>query len=832
MRPDQNPWVFVGRERERELLLRQFGERRVVALLGEAGVGKTTLVREAAARAEWTLLEAGGLATLSWLPFLPLRRAFGRGFAGDTAYVAAAVEEALGEAALFVDDLQWADAQTAALLPLLAGRVRLVIAVRTGDAGTSAALDIAAVAGAELLPLGPLPRAEAAELARVLHPGLQEPAVRRLAERSGGNPFLLEQLAETGEAGKSLRLSVAASLRALSPEGRYAIAALALLGRPAEARLLGSGTADILAAGLASGDGDGEVVIRHALLAEAAVEAMADEERQRIHSRLAAALDDPGEAARHHGAAGERALAHERALLAVERAATPGERAAHLEVAAANAAGAAAAAHRVRAAAALAEAGRYEAAEALLEATGHDEPALAAESALIRSRAREAAHDVAGARAALAGGDGLAVGSDLEVRLAVQRVRLMLVDGSDPEETLDRAVAMHVLARSRRCHEAEALHTLARAKHAAGREDWHGDLQGVIAAARTSGDAGLEFAAAESLGAFLLDTARGDAGRAVVSDVARRARDLDLTSWERRLLARAAWIDLHGGRFRECADAGEALLFEALDPWQRFLVTYMTAQASIDLGRHRRARELIDELAGRATDEAQERQRLWTLADAEFWAGRPREAIAAAEELLARFPRETSTFARLARGWAYADLGADPGPPTVVPRSPLLAGAGPELEGLSCLAQGRDAEAAELFIDAAARWAHRHVRGELRCLWGAGEALRRSGGSGAVDRLLVAERRAIEHGHGPLLDRTRRSLRLAGVRRDAPRVRTGALTGRELEVLELVAEGLVNDEIARRLGIGRPTVVRLIRSAQQKLGAGTRAHAAALAVQR
>jgi DNA-binding CsgD family transcriptional regulator len=51
-------------------------------------------------------------------------------------------------------------------------------------------------------------------------------------------------------------------------------------------------------------------------------------------------------------------------------------------------------------------------------------------------------------------------------------------------------------------------------------------------------------------------------------------------------------------------------------------------------------------------------------------------------------------------------------------------------------------------------------------------------------------------------------------------------------VLELVAEGLANDEIARRLGLGRPTVVRLIRSAQQKLGAGSRAQAAALAVLR
>jgi DNA-binding CsgD family transcriptional regulator len=830
VRPDDNPSVFVGRHREAELLLRRFREGHLVAVLGEAGVGKTRLIREAAALAGWRLLEAGGLATLSWLPYLPLRRAFGRVLEGDTAYVAAAVEEALGEAVLFVDDFQWADAQTAALLPLLAGRIRLVIAIRQGDAETSAALATAAAVGAMLLPLQPLAPADAARLARALRPELTEPAARRLAERSGGNPFLLEQLGETGEAAESLRLSVGASLRTLSPAGRQAIAALALLGRPAEQPLLGSGAAEVLAAGLATGDG--EVVIRHALLAEATVETLSEEERRRIHARLAAALDDPGEAARHHAAAGERALAYERALLALERASTPGERAAHLEVAAANADGTAAAALRVRAAAALAEAGRFEAAEAVLAVTRAADPALASETALIRSRAREAARDVGGARAALAEGDGLAVGPDLEVRLAVQRVRLLLADETGSGGTLEQAAAAYELARLRRSHEAEALYALARAKRDAGRDDWAGDLREVIAAARSSGDAGLEFASAESLGSFLLDSGEGDAGRAVVTEVARRARELDLTSWERRLLARAAWIDLHGGRFRESADAGEALLLEALDPWQRFLVAYMTAQASVDLGRHRRARALVDELARRATDEGQERQRLWTLADAEFWAGRPREAIAAAEELLVRFPQETSTFARLTRGWAYADLGADPGPPTVVPRSPLLAGAQPELEGLSCLAQGRDGEAAELFLEAAARWARRHVRGELRSLWAAGEALRRAGRRSAVDHLLVVERRAAEHEHRPLLDRTRRSLRLAGVRRDAPRRRSGALTGRELEVLELVAEGLANDEIARRLGLGRPTVVRLIRSAQRKLGAGSRAQAAALAVQR
>jgi DNA-binding CsgD family transcriptional regulator len=820
--------VFVGREREGELLLHRFREERLVAVLGEAGVGKTTLIRAVAARAGWRLLEAGGLATLSWLPYLPLRRAFACDFEGDAAYVAAAVEEDLGEAALFVDDLQWADPQTAALLPLLGGRIRMVIAVRRGDPATSAALAVAAAARAELLPLEPLARGEAAELARALHPGLPEPAVLRLAERSGGNPFLLEQLAESGEAGTSLRLSVAASLRALSPAGRVAIVALALLGRPAEPSLLGPGAAEILSAGLATGKD--EVAIRHALLAEATAETLTDEERRRSHARLAAVLDDPGEAARHHAAAGERALAHEQALLALASASTPGERAAHLEIAAENADGAAAAALRVRAAAALAESGRYEAAEALLQATPLADPALAAESALIRSRAREAADDLAGSRAALAESDGLAAASDVDVLLAVQRVRLLLAEHGDSGETLERATAAYALARSRQLHEAEALYALAKAKRDAGREGWDADLRKVLAAAGASGDSGLEFAAAESLGAFLFDSARGDAGRAVVAEAAARARELDLPSWERRLLARVAWIDLHGGRFRACADAGEALLLEALDPWQRFLAAYLTAQASIDLGRHRRARELIDELGRRATGEGQERQRLWTLADAELWAGRPREAMAAADELLSRFPQETSAFARLARAWACIDLGLDPGRPTVEPRSQLLAGARPELEGVWHLAQGRDDAAAELFAEAAERWAHRHVRGELRALWAAGEALRRAGRETAVERLLAAEERAVGHAHRPLLDRTRRSLRLAGVRRDAPRARAGALTGRELEVLELVAEGLVNDEIARRLGLGRPTVARHIRSAQQKLGAGTRAQAAALAL--
>ena len=169
---------------------------------------------------------------------------------------------------------------------------------------------------------------------------------------------------------------------------------------------------------------------------------------------------------------------------------------------------------------------------------------------------------------------------------------------------------------------------------------------------------------------------------------------------------------------------------------------------------------------------------------------------------------------------------------TTVTRSPLLAGVRPELDAVSLLVRGEHVEAASRFFAAASAWAGRHARGELRCLWAGGEALRRAGRADeAIERLLVAEARAAVHEHLPLLMRVRRSLRLAGVRRTVPRTAAGQLTGREAEVLELVAAGLTNDEIARRLGIGRPTVVRLIKSAQQKLGASSRTQAAALAAE-
>lgn len=59
-----------------------------------------------------------------------------------------------------------------------------------------------------------------------------------------------------------------------------------------------------------------------------------------------------------------------------------------------------------------------------------------------------------------------------------------------------------------------------------------------------------------------------------------------------------------------------------------------------------------------------------------------------------------------------------------------------------------------------------------------------------------------------------------------------SLTPRELEVLQLVAEGLRNKEVAYRLSIAEDTVKMHMRSLSQKLGVNDRTHAVMVAVRR
>ena len=73
-------------------------------------------------------------------------------------------------------------------------------------------------------------------------------------------------------------------------------------------------------------------------------------------------------------------------------------------------------------------------------------------------------------------------------------------------------------------------------------------------------------------------------------------------------------------------------------------------------------------------------------------------------------------------------------------------------------------------------------------------------------------------------------------REPAPRVRLKPvgvedLSGREREVLSLIAAGYSNDEIADILGVGRNTVKSYVRTAYGKIGVSRRSHAVLWAVQ-
>jgi DNA-binding CsgD family transcriptional regulator/tetratricopeptide (TPR) repeat protein len=457
---------------------------------------------------------------------------------------------------------------------------------------------------------------------------------------------------------------------------------------------------------------------------------------------------------------------------------------------------------------------------------------LRAEVALLQAKAAAGSYDFDAATARLDEAAALAPESDLAVLVAAERVSMGTGDREDRDKLVADAMEAVSLARERGQHEAAALYALGMAKHDAGRRGWRREVEAAIVAARRDGNVVLECEAAETLVSLRRSDPQGKVARRVIAEMIERTRAHRLIGWERRFRTRSIWLDLHAGEFKAVHEAGETLLTEALEPWERYLATYVTAQAAIDLGLHDRSGELVAQLYLIATSGRERlRQAFWARADLEYWSGRPREALTAADEALRLFPDSTSTFLRVTRACACTDLGVDPGDPEIAPTGRFLAGARPELEALALLARGRYEEAAEGFAAAGQLWRGQHARGELRCLWEHGDALRLAGRTAeATEALLLAERRAEERGLAPLLGRIHRSLRLAGVRRSAPRARgEHGLTSRELEVLALVADGLSNPQIAGRLAVSRPTVERLVASASRKLGASTRAQAAVLA---
>jgi DNA-binding NarL/FixJ family response regulator len=342
--------VMVGRDRELARVTGLFddalaGRGRLVLCTGEAGIGKTRLAEELAAAATargvavawaraadrgssppyglWRLVLAetavgSGSAADLW------PAGFGAAGLGAESSVAqrfalfADVRGRLAQAAsrsglvLVLDDLQWADEASAVLLVEVVRQLRgtRILAFATHrDSPEGVLAGLSAEANAERVDLHGLAAEAVGDL--LLAAGLEasRDRARRVHAETGGNPFLVRELARTlaGAPGSSVPGRVleatAYRLSQLSDEARDVLQAAAVAGNSFSAgvvakmldrsvlSLLGPLSECAAAGFLVAGDRPGDQRFSHALVSSAVVARLSAEEQRRLHAAAADAIE-------------------------------------------------------------------------------------------------------------------------------------------------------------------------------------------------------------------------------------------------------------------------------------------------------------------------------------------------------------------------------------------------------------------------------------------------------------------------------------------------------------------------------------------------------------
>ncbi|RZU54266.1 regulatory LuxR family protein [Krasilnikovia cinnamomea] len=825
----------------------------LVVVAGPPGAGRSTVLRRLAEATPGAVHTGGGLAMLTAVPALALSRAVrARLPAHDIPLLAEAVRSRVRGGLLILDDLQYADAATLAALPLLAAHCRVAVGLRTPHRLTSDADAALRAAAAAWLTVPPLEPAAAADLARrtaTLDPGTLDAVVAR----AGGNPLAIVALARQAGTGRGapgadidqVAYAIAAALADLPRPARTALAALGLLGRPAPAALLGPGAADLLAAGLAADTAAG-LQPTSGYVAETAAGLLDGAARTELHRRLAE-LTAPAEAAQHLAAAGDLPAAHRRALQAADRA-TGAERAALLLFACDLPGIIVDPRVRLAAADAALAAGRPHAAARVLD-TGAP---LGVEADVLRAEALLQAGDPAAARRAARPVPDAAAASVVAAR---DRILLLADLATDPglaTDTADKITARHP-------HPPPGLAAALAAVRAAHRTPgWEHDL----ASNAAGGDPLTARWSAWQLVEHLTADARLADAAAVARDAAAACATELAYSWQTRFAAAADFADALAGAaaspavpgatasaavpggtapptvpggtpapaglgeepdpfaFPAGADPGTAegadpadvihrraadLTDRSLPPDARGYATAATALVEADTG-------LLAAARARLAEHTEHPAAAWVAREAAWLDGQPDRAAQPPAEGRGLLTGLDHITAR----WAAHDRGA--APPTGIPRGLP----GPARRTLTAWATGTG------FTAAADTWAGTAVREQVRCLLAAGAHEPDPGR--AVAALLAAEQLADTAGLTVLAGRARRGLRRHHVHRDTRGPRSGTqLTGRETDVLRLVAAGEPTRRIAGQLGISAETVDTHIRAAMRKLGARTRTEAAALA---
>jgi DNA-binding CsgD family transcriptional regulator len=821
---------LIGREGERRRVHADLAAGRSVCVAGDAGIGKTTLLRELA---EATGARYGGaFAMLASMPYLPVAQALGETPpAGDHASVADWVAARLAGAVLVLDDLQWADHDTLIMLDRLSGHAAVLAAVRLGDRGARSVLDRLAELDFETVRLRPLRRPDAERLLRARRPRLGRDEVANVLAAARGNPFLLEELPGSGDLGSGVQLGLAAIARRLSRAEHASAVRLALLARPVRRELAGPGAERLLRTGLAVELG-GRIQLRHALIAEAVLDELEPAARAAAHAELARIVEDPAEAAAHHDAAGEREPALARAMEAAEGARRGAERGRLLALAARNASGDTASRLSISAARQLVDEGDHASAAAVVADLRCADPVLRAEAALERGRAAWNLGEHTAARRHFERGLAEVEGRPhaVAVRLQFELARAHAFAWEAPP-ALSHAQAAWGMAERLGAQRAAALLAIANARMVAlDVEDAIDAGRRALAAAAGEGDSRLRFEALGFLAAaYAAGRPRSSEGVELLAQMAREAAASGMRGEEALMQSAGAVLKCNRGEPCDAvlADCEAALARPGLGSNHDGSTVETWVLTLADMARFSDGRTVAHTWLERPASPVLRGRLLGAMAELEWLADRPRHAQALADQAL-RVPAPYVLVSRadIVRHRAAFETG---GPPPELRAESVDEAATLEILALHDATSGSIRSAQERF--AAAADLHLEARCAWRCRWSAAEvALAGGDRAGARRGLLDVEVWADAHGHAVLATRARRSLRRAGVRRSpsAGRGVRDALTPREREVLTLVRTGLRSTDIATRLGIAVATVDSHVASARRKLGARSRAQAAAL----
>ncbi|MBZ5741196.1 ATP-binding protein [Nocardioides mangrovi] len=814
------------------------GSGRLVLVAGEAGVGKSTLVDALRAQlddARWYTGACDGQFVPRPLgPFLEIAAALGSSttpsehrddlFARVLADLRAATADGL--VVVSVEDVHWADEATLDLLRYLARRI-----------GHDALLVIATYRDEALAPGEPL-RVALGDLVtqrttrRLDLPSLTADAVRRLAvdagvdpdrlhRLTGGNPFLVTEVLQAGaDVPASVRDVVLARLAALDPAAREALEVAAVLGsRFAHAELVSAtgvstaGLDQLLGCGILVDDCPGRLRFRHEIARLAIETSLADHRRRPAHAAVLATLadsgcDDEARLAHHAEAAGDPVAVLRHAVPAAHRAAALG---AHRE----------AAAQYARALRHGDSLGSRERAE-LLDALGHEDTFVDRweEAAWARTEALELWRE---AGDPLREGATLSWLSSVRWRLcqgrassdaAAAAVAVLEPLGPTPELAWaylmqagdlddDRELGDRLALAAEISAETGALDALVTARvwlaqRAAGAgADWEPLMRAALelaVAERLEKQVATVYASAYELFEVERRYARGEQWYA---DGLAYSDERDITTYSTCLRGRRSLALLDLGRWTEAEELAELVLATPASP-----ANHLTSLTSLGLLRARQGDDDAVKLLDCALDAADDLDDppyvvLVRLARAEArWLaddldGASAELAAARARVHDRLPWEDAEVAR----WEDRLAGPAPEPAVALPH---------DAAGWDALGCGYDAALA--LVDAG-------DEASLR------EALTRFDDLGADAAAALVRRR----------------MRSAGVRsipagpRPTTREHPLGLTQRQHDVLELVAEGLTNAEIAARLYISAKTVDHHVSAVLGKLGVASRVEASAAA---